>query len=222
MSFFKKLWGRLIYSPLLQNQNHSRKIAYLGLLTAFSVVANAFFEIKLGEIQFSLTIFVCFLIGALAGAGYGFFVCFLGDMIGFIIHPFGAYLPSLGVSVGLMSLFSGALLSDLMKKTENKPTVYVLKSILGIPFFGKKKTLEKIKLFLKITFVCLLSFFVCTVGITHTTFFYLYAGGRSYLAYFVYRFLLQGQLYNCIFNYLLMFLGFKFIKKLFSLAVKNQ
>ncbi len=212
----------MIYSPLLENQNRSRKIAYLGLLTAFSVVVNAFFELKLGEIQFSFTIFACFLIGVLAGGGYGFCVCFLGDMIGFIINPFGAYLPTLGASVGLISLFSGVLFSDSLEKVKNKPTVYVLKSILGVPFFGTNKTLEKIKFISKITLVCLFSFFVCTVGITHTTFFYLYAGGRSYLAYFVYRFLLQGQLYNCIFNYALMFLGGGFIEKLFALAVKNQ
>ena len=78
-SFFKKVWERICFSPVLQGKSISRKIAYLGLLTAFTVVANAYFEIKLGEIQYSLTIFVCALVGMIVGSGYGFIVCFLGD-----------------------------------------------------------------------------------------------------------------------------------------------
>lgn len=200
---WKAFFQKRFHSPLLRGKSHSRKIAYLGLLTAFSVVANALFEIKLGEIQFSLTLFVGALIGMLAGGGYGFVVCFLGDTIGFFLHPFGAYLPMLSVSAGLTALFSGVCLSYAVDKSENEPTAPLWKTVLAV------------------VAVCLLSFTVCTVGITHTTFFYLYANGRSYWAYFVYRFVLQGQLYNCIFNYALIFLSVPILKKLMG-KVKNR
>ena len=173
---WKDFFKNRFHSPLLSGKSVSRKIAYLGVLTAFSVVANAFFEIKLGEIQFSLTIFVCALIGAIAGGGYGFVVCFLGDMIGFFLHPFGAYLPMLGVSVGLTALFSGVFLSFLVDTKGNEPTVCEPKK-----FFGKeiaRKTWENLKAGFATFFVCGLSFLVCTVGITHTTFFFTYAVGR--------------------------------------------
>jgi len=188
MSIFQKLWKKFTFSPLLQGKSISRKIAYLGLLTAFTVVANAFFEFKLGEIQYSLTIVVCALTGVLLGTGYGFVVCFLGDLIGFIMHPFGAYLPWIGISVGLTSLFAGWLLN-----MENLSKKWGRYAFCGV--------------------VCLLSFFFCTVGITHTTFFFLYAGGRSYWAYFIYRFFAQGQFYNCIFNYALLFIVISKIEK---------
>lgn len=200
---FNRFFQKLFHSPLLKGKSVSRKIAYLGLMTAFAVVANTFFEVKLGEIQFSLTILVGAFIGILVGGGYGFVVSFLGDMIGFFLHPFGAYLPMLGVSAGLTSSFAGFLLSYAVDKTENEPTVYPLKTILAV--IG----------------VCLSCFFVCTVGITHTTFFYLYANGRSYWAYFAYRFFLQGQFYNCIFNYALLFLGVPLLRKLLE-KLKNR
>ena len=179
MLFFKKIWSRLTYSPLLQNQTHSRKIAYLGVLTAFSVIANALFEFKLLDTQFSLTIAVSVLIGVLVGGGYGFVVCFLGDLVGFLINSSGyAYMPWIGLSMGLTACIAGLLLS--VGKMENKRGRYALIAIL-----------------------CVLSFVLCSVGINTTAFYFLYADGVSYWTYFVARFIVKGQLYNCIFNYVL-------------------
>ena len=81
--FLVKAWKKISVSPLTDGKTRAKKIAYLGLATAFSVIANTFFEIKLGAVQYSFTIAVCALLGVLMGAGYGFIVCFIGDGIGF-------------------------------------------------------------------------------------------------------------------------------------------
>ena len=183
------LWQKFLFCPLLENAPKSKRIAYLGLATAFSVIANTFFEIKLGAVQYSFTIAVCALLGVLMGAGYGFVACFVGDAIGFFLHPFGAYLPWVGLSNGMIAVFAGLLLTS-----ENFKKVWGRYAIIAI--------------------FCLLSFAVCTVGITNTAFFYLYSKGVSYGAYFVSRFFIQGQIWSCIVNYAVIFTFPTFLKKL--------
>mgnify|MGYP003306566940 FL=1 len=183
------LWQKFLFCPLLENAPKSKRIAYLGLATAFSVIANTFFEIKLGAVQYSFTIAVCALLGVLMGAGYGFVACFVGDAIGFFLHPFGAYLPWVGLSNGMIAVLAGLL---IIEKKERK--------------VGSRYAM--------IAFFCLLSFAICTVGITNTAFFFLYAKGVSYGAYFVARFFVQGQIWSCILNYALIFAFPIFLKKL--------
>lgn len=194
-------WQKLIFSPLLTDKPKAKKIAYLGLATAFSVVANTFFEVKLGVVQFSFTIAVCALLGILMGAGYGFVACFVGDAIGFFLHPFGAYMPWVGLSNGLIAVLAGLLLAE--EKLRKTSTRYKMTAIF-----------------------CLLSFVICTVGITNTAFFFLYANGASYLtqsikdffvnylAYFASRFFIRGQIWSCIVNYAVIFLFPILLKKL--------
>ena len=188
--WFVNAYNRIAFSPLTENKTRAKKIAYLGLATAFSVIANTFFELKLGAVQYSFTIAVCALLGVLMGAGYGFVVCFIGDGIGFALHPFGAYLPWVGLSNGMIAFLAGLLLIN----------------IKNIPKIGGRC--------LRIAFFCLLSFVVCTVGITNTAFFFLYAKGVSYVTYFISRFFIQGQIWSCLANYACIFLFPIFLKKL--------
>ena len=183
------LWQRLIFCPLSDGKTQAKKIAYLGLATAFSVIANTFFEIKLGAVQYSFTIAVCALLGVLMGAGYGFVACFVGDAIGFFLHPFGAYLPWVGLSNGMISVLAGLLLT-----AENFKKVRGRYAIIAI--------------------FCLLSFALCTVGITNTAFFFLYSKGVSYGTYFLSRFFVQGQIWSCIVNYAVIFTFPTFLQKL--------
>jgi ECF transporter S component (folate family) len=185
----KKAWKAVALSPLTDGKTKSKKIAYLGLATAFSVIANTFFELKLGAVQYSFTIAVCALLGVLMGAGYGFIVCFIGDGIGFALHPFGAYMPWVGLSNGMIAFLAGLLLN------------------------GEKMKYVGIRYAMSVVF-CLSSFVLCTVGITNTAFFILYSKGVDYWTYFVSRFFVQGQIWSCLLNYAIVFAFPAFLKKL--------
>ncbi|MBE5753147.1 MAG: ECF transporter S component [Clostridiales bacterium] len=193
MSFFKGF----LRSPLLDGQSKNRKIAYLGVMTAFAVIANTLFEFKLMDTQFSLTLSVSALLGVMLGGIYGFAVCFLGDLIGFLMNSSGfAYMPWIGLSMGITSLLTGVLVNGV--KRENKGGRYAM-----------------------IALSCAFSFVVCSVGINTTAFYFLYAGdGVSYWTYFVARFIVKGQLWNCIFNYALVFGGVLLVDKLLATVKK--
>jgi hypothetical protein len=102
-------------------------------------------------------------------------------------------------------------------KTPKKKTLYRLESFLGIPYFLDVEKSERWGRYALTGLVCLLSFVVCSVGINTTAFYILYAQGGSYWAYFVARFIVKGQLFNCLFNYALCFLGLPLLKKILSL-----
>ncbi len=87
--------------------NKTQSIVYISILTALCVVANVF-TINLGEwFQVSLTITVTFIAGYMLGGIGGFVVGFVGDLIGCIIMPFGAYNPIISVSMGLFGFVPG-------------------------------------------------------------------------------------------------------------------
>jgi len=101
-------WERLLFSATLENKKASHKLAYIAVMTAFSVVANMFFEFKLADTQFSFTIVVSALTGILIGPLFGFAACFLGDLVGFLYHSAGfAYMPWIGISMGLTAFLAG-------------------------------------------------------------------------------------------------------------------
>ena len=188
--FLVNAYKRVAFSPLTADKTRAKKIAYLGLATAFSVIANTFFELKLGAVQYSFTIAVCALLGVLMGTGYGFIVCFIGDGIGFALHPFGVYLPWVGLSNGMIAFLAGLLLANLQIE---------------------QKVWDR---YARIALFCLLSFVICTVGITNTAFFFLYSKGVTYWTYFISRFFIQGQIWSCLVNYACVFAFPFFLKKL--------
>ena len=69
----------------------SHRIAYIAVMTAFSVIANMFFEFKLAETQFSLTLAISALTGIILGPIFGFSACFLGDLVGFLYNSYTFY-----------------------------------------------------------------------------------------------------------------------------------
>lgn len=178
----KKAWKRVLFSSTLEGKNESHKIAYIAVMTALIVVANMFFEFKFAETQFSLTLFISALTGFIIGPIFGFVACFLGDLVGFLYHSSGyAYLPWIGISMGLTASIAG-----FCKE-------------LPLGFKGGK--------FVKIALVALLSFALCTVAINTTAFWLLYAkGGVPYTTYLVSRLFVQGQIWNSLFNYALLFI----------------
>ena len=183
---FKKgaRWKVLLFSKLLENKGKAHKIAYIAVMTAVCVVANMFFEFKLADTQFSFTIVVSALTGILIGPLFGFTACFLGDLVGFLYHSAGfAYMPWIGVSMGMTALLAGLIVN-------------------GLPGNGRAWFL-----YVKLALVCLSSFLLCTVAINTTAFWLLYASEIKYGTYLISRLFVQGQIWNSLVNFTLLFLA---------------
>lgn len=185
---------RILFSKTLLSKNRSQKIAYVSIATAFVVIANMFFEFKFADVQFSLTIAISALVGVVLGGALGFVACFLGDLVGFLYNSGGfAYLPWIGISMGLTALIAGAII-------------------------GAIKSDKKWFLYLKIAIVCILTLLICTIGINTTAFWILYSKS-SYGTYLVARLFVQGQIWNSLFNYALLFAAVPALKKIKALKI---
>jgi ECF transporter S component (folate family) len=188
-------WKTLLLSETLVKKRGSHKIAYIAVMTAFSVVANMFFEFKLAETQFSLTLLVSFLTGIIIGPLFGFVACFLGDLVGFLYHSAGfAYMPWIGISLGVTAAIAGLIVN-------------------GLP--SKKAWF----LYVKLALACLLSLTICTVLINTTAFWLLYNPKVDYATYLVSRLFIQGQIWNCLVNYALLFLALPPLAKVKPLKI---
>ncbi len=182
---------RLFLSDLLYGATKTQKIAYVGVLTALLVVCNMFFEIRFADIQFSLTIFFSVFAGVLIGPIFGFVSSFTGDLVGFLYNSAGyPYMPWIGIAMGLASFIAGLIVNGI--KLKFKGAIYV-----------------------KLIIVSVVTFLVCTVGINTTAFWILYAMNKvPYLTYLNTRLFVQGQIYNSIVNYALLFIAVPIIGKI--------
>ena len=183
-----KNWSRLIFSPFVLKEKRSRKIAYVAMMVALSIVCNIFFEFKLGTVQYSLTTAVSCLIGVLIGPISGLIACFIGDAVGFFVHPYGAYTPWIGLATGLMALISG----------------------LTFHFYKNKSNLT---VYLKLAFISLSTFIICSLCINSTFLWLAYYSSSSFWAFLVTRYFAQGQIIVSAVNYLLLFILIPIIKR---------
>jgi len=189
-----KSWKELLFSKTLVEKSRSQKIAYIAVMTAFCVVANMFFEFKLADTQFSLTIAVSALTGILIGPLFGFTACFLGDLVGFLYHSAGfAYMPWIGLSMGLTAFLAGFIVNGWKG---------------GRPWV----------LYAKLALVCLANFLLCTVAINTTAFWLLYAK-VDYFTYLVSRLFVQGQIWNSLFNFALLFIAVPVLSRIKPLKI---
>ena len=186
-------------SEIMIDSTHTQKIAYVALMTALTVVCNMFFEFKLADTQFSLTIFFSALTGMVIGPLFGFVACFLGDLVGFLYNSGGfMYMPWIGLSMGVVALLSGLIMNCVDFK--NKFTVY-----------------------LKISIVCVLTFLICTIAINTTAFWIIYNTKKvPYFAYLITRLFVQGQIWNSLFNYVLLFVFYPVILRVKNSIKANQ
>lgn len=173
---------KLLFSDVLSESTHTQKVAYIAVMTALCVVCNMFFEFKLADTQFSLTLFFSALTGMIIGPVFGFVACFLGDLVGFLYNSGGfMYMPWIGLSMGLVALVSGLIMNFIDIK--NRFATYV-----------------------KILIVAVLTFLLCTVAINTTAFWIMYNNKKvPYFAYLFTRLFVQGQIWNSVFNYVLLF-----------------
>mgnify|MGYP003294737909 CR=1 FL=1 len=173
-------WKRLLFSPTLAEKNAAHRIAYIGVVTAF-IVASNMFEFKLFDTQFSFTLLISMLSGVIIGPLFGFAACFLGDLVGFLVNSSGfAYMPWIGISMGLAAMLAGFIVGGIPAKYK-----WVLYAKLGL--------------------ICVLTFSLCTVAINTTAFWLLYAK-VGYGQYLFARLFVQGQIWNSLVNYALLFL----------------
>ena len=190
-----KGWQKLLLSETMAGKNDSHRIAYIAVFTAFCVVSNMFFEFKLAETQFSLTLFLSALTGIIIGPLFGFVACFLGDLVGFLYHSAGfAYMPWIGVSLGMTAVIAGLVVNGW--RSEKAWFLYI-----------------------KLALVCLLSLTICTILINTTAFWLLYSK-VSYAKYLVSRLFVQGQIWNCLVNYVLLFISVPALGKIKPLKIK--
>ena len=186
-------WKKLLFSPTLAEKNAAHRIAYIGVVTAF-IVASNMFEFKLFDTQFSFTLLISMLSGLIIGPLFGFAACFLGDLVGFLVNSSGfAYMPWIGISMGLAAMLTGFVVG-------------------GIP--SKYKWV----LYAKLALTCLLTFSVCTVAINTTAFWLLYSK-VGYGQYLFARLFVQGQIWNSLFNYALLFITVPILTKIKPLKI---
>ena len=171
---------RLFFSPFILKASRARKIAYIAMMVALSIVGNMFFEFKLGAVQYSFTTLVSALIGILIGPIAGFIACFIGDGVGFIANPFGAYTPWIGLATGLVAFISGFIVHFI--KNDKPYTIYVKLAIISVSTF-------------LICSVCINGMFLWLVWYSKMTFF----------EFLIYRYIALGQLFVSIINYAVLF-----------------
>ena len=187
---------RLLFSATLAEKNASHKIAYIAVMTAIVVVANMFFEFKFADTQFSLTIVVSAICGLIIGPLFGFAACFLGDLVGYLYHSAGfPYMPWIGIAMGMVALITGFVINGIK-----------IKYNWGI--------------YAKIVIVSILTFLVSTVAINTTAFWLLYAKGVPYFTYLVSRLFIQGQIWNSLVNYALLFVIVPIILRIKALNLR--
>ncbi len=186
----RPLWARLLFSGAITNDTKtSKKIAYIAVIAAFLSVSNLF-EIKFADIQFSLSIAASALAGIVLGAVFGSAAAFLGDLVGFLFNSGGyPYMPWVGIALAVNALLAGILVGGIRLK-----------------FKGA--------LFVKIAFLAICSFLICTVGINTTAFWILYSKDVPYVAYAVSRIIVKGQIFNCLVNYAFLYITIPIIDKL--------
>ena len=187
---------RLLFSATLAEKNASHKIAYIAVMTAIVVVANMFFEFKFADTQFSLTIVVSAICGLIIGPLFGFAACFLGDLVGYLYHSAGfPYMPWIGIAMGMVALITGFVINGIK-----------IKYNWGI--------------YAKIAIVSILTFLISTVGINTTAFWLLYAKGVPYFTYLASRLFIQGQIWNSLVNYVLLFVVVPIILRIKTLNLR--
>ncbi len=173
---------KIIFSDALYQMSQSAKIAYMAVVAALSVIIIMSTRIPITQtFQISLKILVSILCGILLGGGAGFFVCMLADFLSVLTTSgLGAYSPWVGLSSGILALFAGIMMNNFKD--------------------GKKLTF-----YLKCTIICLFSFFVCTIGINTTFFYIIYGIQTTYFEYVILRIFINGQIWNSLANYALLF-----------------
>lgn len=98
--------------PERNSLNATQKITYYAVFTALCVAVNALSITVTNILSISFVVAYCFVCGYVFGAKGGFVIGFLGDLIGGIIFPKGAYMPMLALANGLFGFIPGVIFDN--------------------------------------------------------------------------------------------------------------
>lgn len=88
----------------------AKKAAFAGVFVALMTVANSFLSIDISpSVKISFNYFLSFFCGVIFGPVIGFAICFLGDLLAFLMPVFGGgvyWLPT-GICSGLLAFIPG-------------------------------------------------------------------------------------------------------------------
>lgn len=135
------------------------RLCCIAILSALSIVCNMYSITITADISISFTYIVGFLSGVFLGPIDGFAVGAIGDGIGCIIAPKGPYAPSVTISSALM----------------------------GVLFWVIFRFCKRMPVYVRIVLGYLLVFFVCSVLINTTTWYFMYSSKSNYFAYLLSR-----------------------------------
>lgn len=108
--------------------SHSKKTILAALLLATFIILDRLLTINTQFLAINLSLIPIMLAGMILGWKYAFLVGALGDLIGAIFWPFGAYFPGFTISVGL----SGVIFGLFLYETPNKDKKYFkIKSVIS-------------------------------------------------------------------------------------------
>ncbi len=166
------------------NFSDTQRICYTALFSSLCFVANILTYFITPSSGLSAVITVCFFAGVLLGAKCGFLTGFIGDLLGAIIMPAGAYNPLIGIASGLLGFIPGVIFS----------------------YFKGNGILKTV-----ISFV--LTLIVCTAGLNTFALFLMYGlGKKTFFAYLIVR--LPYQILNMAINLTLSILIYSALKKI--------
>lgn len=88
---------------------YTRKIAYTAVFVALATIANVFTWLPIPSFAISFAAMPSFFAGFICGPIPGFWVGALGDLLGQLISPKGAWLPTITLAAALMGLIPGLI-----------------------------------------------------------------------------------------------------------------
>lgn len=112
-----------MFSPFFKGLSSAKKIAFLAVFLALSVVTNTFLDIDFGSTnKLTFTYLACFYAAYLLGALPAFVVGFVGDGIGFLIKPSGVYWL-FGLTLGIYAFLAGIVVRYLPARGRAAPYI---------------------------------------------------------------------------------------------------
>lgn len=123
----------------------SKKIILSAMLLSILIVLSRFFSIKSSFLVISFSFIPMMLAGIYLGPKYSTIIAALGDLIGAILFPFGAYFPGFTITAGLMGFIYGVFLYKKPEE-ERKNFKFIIQLIISsiIVLGGIKILLESI------------------------------------------------------------------------------
>ena len=121
----------------------TKKLILAAMFLSILLVLSRFLSIKTSFLVISFSFIPMMLCGVYLGPKYSLAVAALGDLIGALIFPFGAYFPGFTITAGLMGFIYGIFLYKNPNK-EIKDKTFIFKLILSslIVQIGVKVVIE--------------------------------------------------------------------------------